>query len=384
MDFSLGQRQRDLADRVEQVCRTHCSAAQESRRDTSPEFPDELYRALGSARVLGNTLPAEYGGDDGGFLDRCVIAETLGRFSTTAVSLYFVANICATMIAEAGTGAQRTQFLPALAGGEIRLAFALTEPTAGSDAGAITTRAIPDGDHVVLEGTKLFITGAGNADYILTVARTSPDQKASRGSSIFLVPGDSPGLCIEPLPKIASTSHATCQVRYESVRVPREALLGQWDQAWPLLIHGSAVERLCIAAWLCGMAHTVIDELIHFARDRVQFGQPIGGFQAVQHQIADLATHAQAMRWLTYHAAWQADRQPQAALAINMAKAFDTETAHRIVATAMRLTGGRAFFTDNALPRLLRESTFAFYAGGTIELQRNVIARELGLPGAGR
>jgi alkylation response protein AidB-like acyl-CoA dehydrogenase len=380
VDFGLGQQQRDIADRAEQVCRTHCSAAQESRRDASSEFPDELYRALGSAGVLGYTLPAEYGGQNGGFLDRCVIAETLGRFSTTAVSMYFVANICATMIAEAGTDAQRSQLLPALADGELRLAFALTEPTAGSDASAIATRAIANGDHVVLEGTKLFTTGAHNADYILTVARTSPDRKASRGSSIFLVPGGSPGLRIDPLPKIACTSHATCQVRYESVRVPHEALLGQWDQAWPLLIRGSAVERLCIAAWLSGMAHTVIGELIQFARDRVQFGQPISRFQAIQHQVADLATHAQAMRWLTYHAAWQADRQPQAALEINMAKAFNAETAHRIVTTAMRLTGGRAFFTDNPLPRLLRESTFGYYAGGTLELQRNVIARELGLP----
>ena len=379
MDFALGQRQRDLADRVEQVCRTHCSTEQESRRDASPEFPDELYRALGSAGVLGYTLPAEYGGDDGGFLDRCVIAETLGRFSTTALSIYFVANICATMIAEAGTDTQRTRLLPALAEGDLRLAFALTEPAAGSDAGAIAARAVRDGDHVVLEGTKLFTTGAREADYILTVARTSTDQKASRGSSVFLVPANSAGLRIESLPKIASTSHATCQVRYESVRVSRDALLGQRDAAWPLLVRGSAVERLCIAAWLCGMARTVIDDLIQFARNRVQFGQPISGFQAVQHQIADLATHAQAMRWLTYHAAWQADREPPAALEINMAKVFNTETAHRIVTTAMRLAGGRAFFADSTLPRLLRESTFAFYAGGTLEIQRNVIARELGL-----
>ena len=379
MDFVLGQCQRDIADRVEQVCRTHCSTEQESRRDASLEFPGELYRALGSAGVLGYTLPAEYGGHDGGFLDRCVIAETLGRFSTTALSMYFVANICATMIAEAGTDTQRTRLLPALAEGDLRLAFALTEPAAGSDAGAIAARAVRDGDHVVLEGTKLFTTGAREADYILTVARTSTDQKASRGSSIFLVPAGSPGLSIEPLPKIASASHATCQVRYESVRIPRDALLGQWDGAWPVLVHGSAVERLCIAAWLCGMARTVIDDLIQFACHRVQFGQPISRFQAIQHQIADLATHAQAMRWLTYHAAWQADREPPAALEINMAKAFNTETAHSIVTAAMRLTGGRAFFTDSALPRLLRESTFAFYAGGTLEIQRNVIARELGL-----
>jgi alkylation response protein AidB-like acyl-CoA dehydrogenase len=379
MDFGLGQHQRDLADRVEHVCRMHCSKEQESCRDASSEFPDELYRALGSAGVLGHTLPAEYGGDDGGFLDRCVIAETLGRFSTTAVSMFFVANICATMIAEAGTDAQRAQLLPALANGELRLAFALTEPHAGSDAGAIATRAVRNDDHVVLEGTKLFTTGAREADYILTVARTSQDQKASRGSSIFLVPAGSPGVRIESLPKIASTSHATCRVRYESVRVPQESVLGQWDGAWPLLIHASAVERLCIAAWLSGMARTVIDDLIRFARDRVQFGQPISRFQAVQHQIADLGTHAQAMRCLLYYAAWQADRQPPAALAINMAKVFNAETAHRIVTAAMRLTGGRAFFTDNALPRLLRESTFAFYAGGTLEIQRNVIARELGL-----
>jgi alkylation response protein AidB-like acyl-CoA dehydrogenase len=379
VDFGLGQQQLEIADRVEQVCRTHCSAAEEARRDASSDFPAALYRALASAGVLGYTLPSEYGGHDGGFLDRCVIAETLGRFSTTAVSLYFVANICATMIAEAGTDAQRAQLLPALADGELRLAFALTEPGAGSDASAIATRGIPDGDHVVLDGTKLFTTGARNADYILTVARTAPDQKANRGSSIFLVPSDSPGLHIDPLPKIACASHATCQVRYESVRVRRDALLGQWDRAWPLLIRGSAVERLCVAAWLSGMAGRVIDELIQFARDRVQFGQPIGHFQAVQHQIADLATHAQAMRWLACHAAWQADQHGAAALGINMAKVFNTETAHRIVTTAMRLTGGRAFLTDDALPRLLRESTFAFYAGGTLELQRNVIARELGL-----
>ncbi|MBO0848686.1 MAG: acyl-CoA/acyl-ACP dehydrogenase [Pseudonocardia sp.] len=379
MDFGLDQRRRDLADRVDEVCRAHCSAELEARRDASAEFPDELYRALGEAGVLGYTLPAEYGGRDGGFLDRCVIAETLGRYSTTAVSLYFVANICATMIAEAGTDAQRKRLLPALDAGELRLAFALTELQAGSDAGSITTRATIDGDHFVLDGAKLFTTGASNADYILTVARTSTERKASRGSSIVLVPANSPGLDVRPLPKIASTAHATCEVRYDSVRVPAEALLGEPHGAWPMLVRGSAVERLCIAAWLAGMARTVVDELVEFARGRIQFGQPVGRFQGVQHQIADLATEAEAMRWLTYHAAWLADREPNAARAINMAKVFGTEAGNRIVTTAMRLTGGQAFFADSALPRRLRESTFAFYAGGTLEIQRNVIARELGL-----
>jgi len=375
MDLKLSQVQEEMVERAHTLCRLHCSPEQEAQRERDGQFPAGLHRALAEAGLLGQSLPRSVGGGGGGLLDCALISEVLGHYSGTALALYFVNGVCGALIARAGSPEQQSRLLPGLMKGELRFAFALTEPHAGSDAAAISTRASCVGEEYVIDGAKLFTTGALEADYILTIARTDPRQKASGGSSVLIVPRTAPGLSCVPQPKIAGNGYASCEVRYSGVRVPALARLGPENGAWTLLGAGSAIERITIAAGAVGTAQAAYDQARAFTTTREQFGQPVAKFQAVQHQLADMATRIEAMRWLTYRAAWLADQGRMAAGEISMAKLFCSETSQDILTAAMRLSGGRGYLEDTGLARRWREGFLAFYAGGTNEIQRNTIAR---------
>jgi alkylation response protein AidB-like acyl-CoA dehydrogenase len=308
-----------------------------------------------------------------------IINEILSGRSDAAGNILFVNLIGATLIALAGNPGQQQALVPAVAAGQLRLAFALSEPEAGSDANAIRTTAESSGDDDVLNGTKLYTTGALQADYILTVALTDPAHGARGGASIFLVPREAPGLRIEPLDKIAGNAVPSCRVVYDGVTVGPEALLGERNRAWGHLMVGAGFERVLVAASCLGRATLVVEEILAFVRERRQFGQPIGHFQAIQHQLADMATDIEAMRWLVYHAAWKMDRGQPPVREISMAKLFCAERLNEIVNRGMRLLGGRAYLREHSMERHLRESFLGLYAGGTVEIQRNLIARQLGL-----
>lgn len=196
---------------------------------------------------------------------------------------------------------------------------------------------------------------------------------------MFLVPRPSPGLHIEPLDKIAGNSVPSCRVIYDGVTVGLQGLLGERDRAWGHLMVGAGFERVLVAASCLGRATIVLEELLQFVRERKQFGRPIGDFQAIQHQLADIATDIEAMRWLVYHAAWRMDRGQPPVREISMAKLFCAERLNEIVNRGMRLLGGRAYLREHGMERHLRESFLGLYAGGTVEIQRNLIARQLGL-----
>jgi len=224
--------------------------------------------------------------------------------------------------------------------------------------------------------------GAADADVILTAARTTLDGKASRGTSLLLVPTDSAGLSIARLDKIAGNDVASCRVEYREVRVPKSACLGGEDgvnKGWSALLLGGGLERLSVAACCVGTARAVLEEVEAHVRERQQFGQPVASFQAVQHQVADMATRIEAMHWLTYAAAWKVAQGQPAIREISMAKVFTAEATNEIVTFGMRLLGAKAYLHDTPMPRRLRESFLAMYAGGTMEIQRNLIARSLGL-----
>lgn len=379
MDFALSPEQAALAERVAAFCREHCTEAHAAALDRAPRFPAELHHALAASGLLGWCLPAAYGGADGGPIELCVINEGLGRHSSAATNLHFVNGVSAALIALGGTEAQKAEYVRGVAEGRVRFAFALTEPGAGSDAAAIATRAVRDGDAYVVEGTKLYTTGAAEADYILTVVRSRPDGKASQGTSLLAVPRDAPGLTVTPLEKIAGGCVASCRVEYDRVRVAAAQRVGPEHGGWPILMTGGGLERLVVAASSVGAAQAVLEEVTAHVTTREQFGQPVSRFQAVQHQLADMATEIDAMRLLTYRAAWMAAQGTAGPREVSMAKLYASERLAEIAMRGMRLLGGRAYFTETPMPRRLREAMLALYAGGTVEIQRNAIARSLGL-----
>jgi len=379
MDFQLSAEQTALRDRVIAFCSSHCQPEQEARRDRQPGYPFELHEAMAAAGILGHCLPAAHGGGGGGTVELCVINEEVARHSTSASNILFINGICGALIGLAGSEEQKRRYLRGIAEGRLRFAFALTEPGAGSDAAAIQLRAVRDGDGYVLNGTKLYTTGAADADFILTAARTDVEGKASRGTSLLIVARQSSGLTATPLDKIAGNDVASCRVEYRDVRVARDACLGGENQGWSILMLGGGLERLTVAASCIGLGRAIFDEALAYVTAREQFGQPVARFQAIQHQLADMATRIEAMRWLTYAAAWKVAQGLPAVKEVSMAKVFAAEGVNEIATYGMRLLGAKAYLNDTPMPRRLRESLLALYAGGTCEIQRNVIARSLGL-----
>jgi alkylation response protein AidB-like acyl-CoA dehydrogenase len=379
MDIFFGPEQVVLRARVEKFCAAHCSAAEEALRDREPTFPTEMHRAMATSGILGHCLPRSLGGADGGPIDLCVINETLGRHSGSATNILFVNGICGALIARFGTDDQKERHVRGIAEGTTRFAFALTEPGAGSDAQAITSHAVRDGDHYVVEGTKLFTTGAAEADFILTVVRTSQEGVASKTTSLLIIPTRSKGLTISRLDKIATNDVPSCRVEYRGVRVGTSERVGPENQGWSVLMSGGSLERLSVAATCVGLAQAAFDEARAHALEREQYGQPIAKFQAIQHQLADMATEIEAMRLLTYSAAWKMEQGTTPLKEISMAKLYCSERCADIVMRGMRLLGGKAYLRESSMQRRLRESILPLYAGGTVEIQRNLIARALGL-----
>ncbi|MDR3416137.1 MAG: acyl-CoA/acyl-ACP dehydrogenase [Nevskia sp.] len=379
MNFHFSKEQEALRDRVVAFCAAHCPTEGEARRDRHPAYPAELHQAMATAGILGHCLPAAYDGGGGGTVDLCVINEEVARHSTSASNILFVNGICGALIGLAGSEEQKQRYVRGIAGGGVRFAFALTEPGAGSDAAAIQLGAVRDTDGYLLNGTKLYTTGAADADFILTAARTATEGKASRGTSLLIVPRQSAGLTITPLDKIAGNDVASCRIEYRDVRVARDACLGGENQGWSFLMLGGGLERLTVAASCVGLARAAFEEALAYVNTREQFGQPVARFQAIQHQLADMATRIEAMRLLTYSAAWKIAQGLPAIKEVSMAKVFAAEGVNEIVMNGMRLLGAKAYLNETPMQRRMRESLLALYAGGTCEIQRNVIARSLGL-----
>lgn len=381
MDFDLTEQQRSLQQQAREFRERECPPEFEARLDETGEFPQALHEAMAAAGFFGLPFPSRYGGSDGNILDVVLVAEQLAGSSNTAVNMFLVPVVFGGMlILQCGNDAQREEFLPRLIPGEVMFCFGLTEPEAGSDPRSIKTYAVRDGDDYLISGTKYWTTGASVADFILVVALTNREVDPSQGMSIFMVPRDAEGLEIIPIPKLAGNAYPSCEVRLADVRVPAANIVGGQDcenAGWFQLLSTADLERICVAASALGCAQTVLDTSLAFARERVQFGRPIFKFQAIQHSLADMATRIEAMRWMTYHAAWLKASGRECFKEICMAKLFCSESLSDIVHHGMKILGGRGYSMEFSMQRMLRESYLALYAGGTAEIQRTIISRFL-------
>lgn len=381
MHFELSTEQQLLQQKVAEFCAHECPPEFETSLEQSDAFPEHLYRKMADNGFLKISFPKEYGGIDGNILDIVLIAEQLAKNSYTAVNIYLVNVVFAGMIIlNCGNDAQKKELLPKLLKGDINFSFALTEPEAGSDARSIKSSAIAQGDHFLINGTKYWTTGATVADYIITVVLTSLVTDQSKLMSVFIVPTKSEGLKITPIPKLAGNAYPSCEVKFQNVSIVKENILGgiEWLNNGILQLFQTAeYERICVAASCLGGAETILKECTEFAKTRQQFNKPIIKFQAIQHALADIATQIEAMRWMTYHAAWMKSMGKDCFKEICMAKLFCSETLNDIARKGMQIFGGRGYSMEYRMQRYLRESYLSLYAGGTSEIQKNVIARSL-------
>ncbi len=307
-----------------------------------------------------------------------VIAGQSGWLASTYLVTLIVAGAC---VVVGGSPAQKADLVPRLRRGRLQLAFALTEPDAGSDAAAITTTAEPDGDGFRLNGEKIYTTGAATADHLLVVARVVPAEDR-RALTLFLVPSGAPSLSVEPLTTLAGGPHASCRVRLDGVRVEAGEILGGpagLGRAWGVLRVTGTLERLMASAQSLGLASAVVERSVTFALQRRQFGQPIAGFQAIQHTLVEMRTMETGMRLFVDNALSALETGGDATEAVCMAKYVCSEQLQRIVGMGMRVLGGRAFFEFEDMARYAREAPFTLYAGGTVEIQKLLIARQMGL-----
>ena len=342
-------------------------------------FPVEIQQKMAAAGFYGIKIPREYGGQGADNLAYAIMLEEICRVSPVA-SLYANSpnSLSGGPIMLSGTPQQLEKYLRPCVTGEKMLAFALTEPGAGSDAGGMTTTAREDGDAYVLNGRKSFITMAPLADYAIVYAKTDME-KGTRGITAFIVDMKAPGVsCGKPENKMGLIGCATSDIVLEDVRVPKEDVLGEINRGFINAMKTLDGGRLGVAAQSVGVAQACLEESIKYAKERRQFGRPIAKFQAISFMIADMAAKLAAARELVYHAAVLKDaNDPQAGMTCSMAKYFASETCNEIAAKAVQIHGGYGYMKEYRVERLYRDCRVFTIYEGTSQVQQMVISGAL-------
>ena len=345
--------------------------------DRTDAFPPDLFRRLGALGILGVTVPQEYGGAGADLLSGVLVIEQLARASASVALSYGAhANLCVNTLYINGTEEQRRTYLPGLCSGELIGALAITEPDAGSDAMGITTTAVADGDDFVLNGTKTLITNGSIADVFVLYAKTERDRGA-RGITAFIVEKGFPGFSVSrTFDKLGHRGSPTAELLLDDCRVPRRNVLGELNQGSAVMMRGLDVERAFLAGEPLGIAEEALALSVEYAKQRHQFGQPIGDFQLIQAKLADMYTQIEAARALLYQTAVQAERgdaHKEAAAAI----LFTAEMATRVALDALQIHGGYGYLNDLPLGRFVRDAKLLEIGAGTSEIRRLIIGREL-------
>ena len=348
--------------------------------DKEEYFPWELYKKMGKMGLMGMTIPQKYGGAGIDRVSYMIALEEISRVcGSTGITVEAHNSLGIGHIYEKGTEEQRKKYLPKLTNGEAIAAWALTEPNAGSDAAGGQTTAVLDGDEWVLNGTKQFITSGNIAEVTIVMAMTDK-KKGAKGISAFIVEKDTPGFKIGQLEnKLGLRGSKTVELIIEDCRIPKENLLGEKDIGFIGAMNILDRGRTAIGAMAVGIARGALEDSIEYAQQRQQFGRPIGKFQAIQWKIADMATEIDAARLLVYRAAFMEDQDVRFTKEAAMAKLFASEMAMRATRNAIQVYGGYGFTRDYPLERYFRDVKLCEIGEGTSEVQRMVIARQLGL-----
>jgi butyryl-CoA dehydrogenase len=377
MDFELTKEQQMIRKMVRDFAEKEIMPiAQET--DKTGEFPWEVIRKMAPLGLLGLPIPEEYGGAGADNVSFAIALEEIARAcGSTAITLDAHTSLASEPIYLFGSEQQKQKYLVPLARGEKLGAFGLTEPEAGSDAGATKTRAVLDNEEWVINGQKILITNGSIAGIVVITAVTDPE-KGARGISSFILekgtPGFRPGRDEE---KMGLKGSVTSELFFEDCRVPKENLLGKEGEGFKQFLITLDAGRIAIGAMAVGLAQGAFEKAVAYSKERVQFGQPITKFQAIQWMIADMATEIDAARLLVYRAAWLKDQGMRFTREAAIAKLYASEAAERACFKALQIHGGYGYTQEYEVERMYRDQRLCTIGEGTSEIQRLVIARQV-------
>jgi alkylation response protein AidB-like acyl-CoA dehydrogenase len=378
MDFSLTEQQQKIQSQVRAFAQEHV-APLSREMDERGSMPSSLINELASIGFLGGPLPIGFGGGGWDSISLALCYEELGRVDSSVRGLMTVhTSLVSQCIVQWGSAAQKQNYLPQLARGELLGCYCLTEPNAGSDVASMESTATIDGDDYIINGEKIWITNGGIADLAIVFANAEPSLK-HKGICAFLVPTNTPGFRREKMPgqELGHRASDHAHIVFENMRVPKSTLLGAHGEGFKVAMSALDHGRLGVAAGALGVGQACLDACVEFAKTRRQFGQRIGNFEMIQSVLADMAADIDAARMLVYRAAWLKDQGVRATRETSIAKLFATEAAVKAANEAVLLHGGRGYSNEFPVERYLRDIKGLQIYEGTAHIQRIVIAREL-------
>ncbi|MEW9676173.1 acyl-CoA dehydrogenase family protein [Lentibacillus sp. L22] len=348
--------------------------------DKEAVFPSDIFKQMGELGLLGIPFPEEYGGSGGDTISYALAVEEVARVcGSTGLSYAAAVSLGASPLYYFGTEEQKQTFLKPLAEGEALGSFGLTEPNAGSDAGGTKTTATIDGDDYVINGEKCFITNCNYAKTIIVTAVTGKDERGKNIISAIIVPADAEGVTTKNnYDKMGVRGSDTGEIVLDHVRVPRKNLLGDPEKGFKQFLHTLDGGRISIGALGLGIAQASLEKALQYAKERKQFGKPISNFQAIQFKLADMAMEVELARNIVHKAAWLKDQGKPFTKEAAFAKLYATETAVRSANQAIQILGGYGYMREYEVERYLRDAKLLEIGEGTSEIQRLVIARQLG------
>jgi len=383
LNFDLGKEKDFLRQNIRALVEREAPPEYAREMDEKEEFPHKVWKALAEGGFLGIPISEEYGGAGGDVLDMTIVVEELSRRSGS-IGLTFFMSSCfgAKTLQLCGSEEQKRKLLPALAQGKIMFALSLTEPDGGTDVlGAMKTFAADKGDHFLLNGQKVWTTGANVADYLIVVARTNDKvEKKADGISVFLVDKNSPGVKLRKLDKLGIRATQSFEVFYDNVKVPKENLLGVKDKGFYQILGMLNNERILTAALCLGEAQAAFDDALAYAKQRKAFGRPIGQYQAIQHKISWMKTKVELIRMMTYKAAWLQTLGRDCAIEANMAKLVAADFGGEVTDAGMQVLGGYCYSREYDMQRYWRDIRLHKVGPVSDEMILSFIGERLGLP----
>jgi len=378
MDFELGEEQVMLKTSARDFLENECpkQLVRDMMEDEKGYSPD-LWKKMAEQGWMGLAFPEQYGGAGMTYLDLAVLLEEMGRALVPGAFVPTVV-LAGLPILAAGTEAQKQQFLPKIANGEAIMTLAFMESSGSLEASGITVKATPAGDGFAIEGTKLFVSNAHVADYIICVARTKDSPNKEEGITLFMVDAKTSGISIEVLKTM--TGEKLCEVVFQNVSVPKENILGELHQGWPIM--KKILEQAAIAecAWMIGGARWALETAVDYAKERVQFGVPIGSFQAIQHKCANMLVEVEGATAITYYAAWAvSENDPEVTLAASMDKAWCSDIYKHVAAEGIQIHGGIGFTWDHDMHLYFKRAKASEVAYGDGDYHREKVATLLNM-----
>lgn len=376
MNLQLNEEQKMMRQMVRDFAQNEVKSFVE--RMEQGEFPRDLLRKMGELGIMGIPIPEKYGGSDMDMVSYIIAIHELSKVSPTlGVILSVHTSVGTNPILYFGTEAQKNKYVPKLASGEYLGAFCLTEPSAGSDAANLKSRAVWQDGHYVINGSKIFITNGGEADVYIVFASTNPEL-GSRGISAFIVEKDTPGLVVgKDEHKMGMNGSRTVAITFEQMKVPKENLLGEEGEGFKIAMANLDTGRIGIAAQSLGIAEGAFEQAVAYSKERMQFGKPIATQQGIGFKLAEMATHIEAARLLVYRAAHMREQGIPCGKEASMAKLFASKTAMEVAIEAVQIFGGYGYTKEYPVERYFRDAKVTEIYEGTSEIQKIVISKHL-------